>query len=436
MRFVIDFIKNNFFLLLLRCGTIFFTYLIIGETIKLLNDNNLAYWLTLASFLTWFSFADLGVSNAFKNALISRYAEGNYNQFNLLCNDLISLSARRYISAFLIISGVSAFVFYFRPLDSMTHYVVFFLGVSLTIVKVFSDVIYIILSSMQIVLPTVASTLISLVSSFVYILYLRTNGADNFIIFAAGLLLLPIFVNYLCFMYYRNKKLSDILFSFHGISNDGRKLSKNLGRKFFLVQILYLLLYSSTSLLVANTCSTMDVSSYNLGLRYYNILFIFIATAILPIWPSFTNYISRGDLLGIQSVIRTCWLLLLICFVFGITLLLCSDIVFHFWTAGKHSMDKALSITLLLFTLTFCWNTVWGSILNAIGMIDVQLKSFLVGVVIYLGSVMILCILHVLSPLLIALCACAGMLINAIVFALAVRKYLQTFTCHAYKSVV
>ena len=61
-----------------KIGSIIANFLLVPLTINYLDTENYGIWLTLSSFIGWFSFFDIGLGNGLRNKFAEAKALGNY----------------------------------------------------------------------------------------------------------------------------------------------------------------------------------------------------------------------------------------------------------------------------------------------------------------------------------------------------------------------
>jgi O-antigen/teichoic acid export membrane protein len=101
---------------LYKLGSMICTFLLIPITINYLDSESYGVWLTLTSFISWFSFFDIGLGNGLRNKFAEAKAKGDYSL------------ARGYISsAYFTISSIGlGLIIVFYGINSYIDWSVFF----------------------------------------------------------------------------------------------------------------------------------------------------------------------------------------------------------------------------------------------------------------------------------------------------------------------
>lgn len=86
---------------LFKGGGVIVNFMLVPLIINYLDTENYGVWLTLSSFISWFSFFDIGLGNGLRNKFAEAKAQGNYE------------NAQAFVStAYFTIGSVSIFLIF------------------------------------------------------------------------------------------------------------------------------------------------------------------------------------------------------------------------------------------------------------------------------------------------------------------------------------
>lgn len=182
-----------------------------------------------------------------------------------------------------------------------------------------------------------------------------------------------------------------------------------LGMKFFVLQMITIVLFQANSIIIARVVNPEAVVEYNLAFKYVSLLTMIFTIVITPIWSATTDAYIRKDFTWIKKTIsfsqKVCFISILI----GILMLFLSKYIYGIWL-GKDVIDISYSTTgLILLYISFeMLYKVYGTIINGTGKVFAQMILTGIIAIIYIP----------LALLLGSSCGLSGVLIaNVIVFA-------------------
>nr|WP_280867193.1 lipopolysaccharide biosynthesis protein [Lunatimonas salinarum] len=367
-------------------GTILFNFLTVPLTINFLDNENYGIWLILSSFMSWFSFFDIGLGNGLRN----KFAEAKSLGYDDRAQSLVS-------SAYFTIATISLVLFF---LFYVINYFVDWTEVFNTSPQL--------LGQLQILMPILFGFFgIQLVAKLITTIYTADQhhsiqGKVQFYIQLISLLviwLLTVFSNssLLTFGIIFSALPSLILFGVNLFAFSSRyrryrpRLSlwrwddvkdiSGLGFKFFVIQIAALVLFSTDNFIIARLFSPEEVVPYNISYRYFSILTMVYTIMISPYWSSFTEAYTNNDFEWIKrsvNNIQKIWfaipfILILMVFI--------SDWFYLIWIGEKVYVPTSLSLAMALFVLLSTFNMVYVNFINGVGKIKLQLVTSVITII-------------------------------------------------------
>ena len=70
--------KNAIASLLIKGGSVLVGFMLVPITLNYLDQTRYGLWVTITSFLTWFTFFEIGLGSGLKNKLAEAVAKENY----------------------------------------------------------------------------------------------------------------------------------------------------------------------------------------------------------------------------------------------------------------------------------------------------------------------------------------------------------------------
>jgi len=370
-------------------------FLMVRITLFYLDETAYGIWLTLTAFYAWFTFFEVGLGNGLKNKLAEALAVKDY--------DL----GKAYVSTtYAILSAivcVIALVFFIgnnfidwtvilntdKELGSQLTYLSFIVF-GFFFLRFIMQLITIVLFADQ--RPAMANAfgpignLITLI--LIYILTLTTEG--SLIYLGWVLSVIPVLVLVIVTIYFYTNDYKHIAPSLKFVKMEYAKDLLNLGLKFFLIQIVGLIVYQSSNIIIAQYFGPAEVTVYNIAYKYFSIIMMVFTIIISPFWSAYTEAWVTKDVIWIKNTVKKLLLIWLSLSVVGVIMLIFAQQFYHLWIEDKVHIPFKLSLTLLIYFITFTFGGVFVMFMNGIGKIKLQMYSSFFTVVIFISSALIL----------------------------------------------
>jgi O-antigen/teichoic acid export membrane protein len=152
-----------------------------------------------------------------------------------------------------------------------------------------------------------------------------------------------------------------------------------VGIKFFFLQIITILFYQSSNIIIAQTLDQARVAEFNIAFKYIGIISMLFTIVVTPYWSSATESYHKGDLMWINRSVINLRKVLAVLAIFGLILISVSNKLYTLWIGESIKPDTVLLSLLLLYFCTNMYYSLHGYILNGIGKVQLQLivTSFL-----------------------------------------------------------
>jgi O-antigen/teichoic acid export membrane protein len=170
-----------------------------------------------------------------------------------------------------------------------------------------------------------------------------------------------------------------------------------LGLKFFFLQILSLLFYSTNNIIIAQINGPEDVTIYNIAYRYMNVMLMIFSIIITPFWSAFTEAKTKNDIPWMNDSYKKLLILYIAIIIIGLIMTLISSPIYKIWLGSKVIIPFYLTLSLFIFNAINIWGTLFDTLIYGIGKIKLTMYKS-----------MFICIINV--PITILGCKSAGMI--------------------------
>lgn len=372
-------IKNVLMMLVLKGGNIIISLLYVPLLINTLNTYNYGVWLTITSIIAWLNLFDIGLGNGLRNNLSKALAEDNPEKANIL----ISTSYVVLITFVVLLIGLFAIVNIFLDWNEILN---IDSEISIDLKKIVSVVFY--FFSLQFALKLINSILLAfqkpalssliifitqLLSYVIIFFSVKVFFIDSFVYLAWIISAIPVFVLLIVSIYMFKYPLKEYLPKLINYKYDYIGRIFNLGLKFFLLQIITIIIYQTNNLIIAHKLGQSSVTDYNIAYKYLGIISMIFTIILTPFWSATTDAYHRDDFEWIKKAVLNLNLIWIGMIPFGIGLLIYADEIYFLWLGDSVQVDKYLLGLFLVYFMIFMRYGIYGYILNGIGKVKVQL---------------------------------------------------------------
>lgn len=372
--------------------------------------------LTLTSIVGWVGYMDVGLGNGLRNKLPEFLAKGDFHSAKKIVSSCYVTLAIYVALIIVIFLMVSPFVDWLGVLNSPTSDAGEIRGLTNVVFIAFCiqflfGLINSILFAYQ--MPAFQS-LFTFMGQFVALiaLVIQVYVFDVTSVLQIGAVnsIIPPLVLFWGSIGLFRTKLKEIAPSFKLFEFKSVGSILSLGLKFFVLQMITIVLFQANSIIIARVVSPEAVVEYNLAFKYVSLLTMIFTIVITPVWSATTDAYVRKDFEWINKTLSFSRKVCIASIFIGVLMVLASKFVYGMWL-GRGSIDINYSTTgLILLYISFeMLYKVYGTIINGTGKVFAQIILTGIIAIIYIP----------LAIFLGNLCGLSGVLIaNTIVFAL------------------
>lgn len=371
----------------LKGFSILVIFLLVPLTLNYLDTTKYGLWFTISSIIGWFGFFDIGLGNGLRNKLGEAFALKDYT----LAKTYVSTT---YAILLLIISGVFLLFLFINPfldwsklLNTQPEMAGELSSVVLVVFTFFAlrfvlNLIGIILTSDQ--LPAVNNSfgplgnLIALVA--IYLITKFTHGNLLYISFIYSAA--PVLILIVASFYFFNGKYEFIKPDLKSVDFKYFKPLADLGLKFFVLQISFVIIFSTDNMIITQILGPAEVTPYNIAFKYFGIAIMIFTIVLTPFWSAYTEAFTNGDMKWIKASIKRL-IMIWLAVVMGVVFLLSISKYFYLmWVGGKVYVPFLLSVFMGLYTIISTWTMIFVYFVNGIGKIKIQMYCGIIGMII------------------------------------------------------
>ena len=381
--------KNIVASLVIKSMSIIVGFLLVPLTLNYLDQMRYGVWLTISSFLSWFTFFEIGLGNGLRNKLAQALAAKDYELGKIYVSTT-------YVLLFIIISIVALLFFIFNNYIDWTvvlntnkengkelSYLAlivfgfFFLRFVLNLIQ------KILMADQRPALGNFLGPIGNLLSLIaIYILTKTTHGSLLYL--AIVFSVIPVIVLICATIYLFSKDYRKITPSLKYFRREHIKDLFGLGIKFFIIQISALVIFQSTNFLIIQFFDANHVTIYNVAYKYFSVINMLFTIILTPYWSAYTEAWEKNDILWVKNSVKKMLQIWGLISLMGIIMLIFSNNFYQIWVGDKIHIPFRLSLALLLYFITFNFGSVYNMFINGVGKIKLQTISLLIGALLFI----------------------------------------------------
>jgi len=352
--------------------------LLVPITLKYLGDERFGMWMTVTSFIQMLSFTDLGLGNGLLNRISESYGRGDREA-----------TRRAVSSAFAMLCGIAALIATcvlvayphvdWRGLLNLKSRAAAVEAGPATLVVVASFLISIplgvisrIQAGFQEAYETNVHTAAGKFAALLAVLAGIHLHADLPVLLACllGPPVLAIVINGLRIFTRRHR---DLFPSWRKVSRSTASKLLHQGLQFMVLQVCVALVYSSDNIILAHVAGASAVTPYSVVTQLFAFPIMLLTMAIGPLWPAYTEAMTRGDHAWIRKTFRrSITAAIAFATVTSIALILVGPTVIRVWTHGLTRAPTSLLVAMGAWNVCLASGTAIAMLLNGINALRIQ----------------------------------------------------------------
>ena len=388
--------KNILFSFVIKGFSIACQFALVPLTLHYLDKERYGLWLTMSSIVGWFSFFDIGIGNGLRNKLSEALAKGDTMMARIYVSTSYACVTMIFLSLMLLFWVVCPMLNWARILNSSPSLAGELGRIMLIVLSFFclqfilSLIGNILFAHQEPALNNLINPLANILSLITIFILTRTTDSSLFwvsIVFSAS----PVFVLLVFNALFLGGKFRNIAPSWKWVRFSHSKELFSLGLQFFVIQIAFLILYSSANIILTQLFGPKEVTVYNVAYKYFTIALMVNGIITATYWSAFTDAYTRKEFTWISNAIRK--LEYVTYFLMGMVILstLVAGPMFHLWLGNTVEVPVSMRIVMCLYALISLIAAPQHIFLNGTGKIRLQLYTAIFSIVMTIPLALFFC---------------------------------------------
>ena len=422
-------VKNIFATAMIKPFSIFLSLLVVPILLKYLGNSNFGIWTIILNVISWISFFDIGIGNGLRNKLVEiLHRDKNKIKYLVSTAYIAAIS----IGSIVFLLGLITFSFipwndFFnvKGLDNRNLAIIMMVSLFFVTMNFIFSLINSILYSLQKSFVVSLSQLLNQI--FVYIaliLVLRFNFEYKLlvvsIIYGICLVLPNLFISLYVF-----RKNSDLKFSIKYYEKEYIRDLTSIGFKFFLVQLIAMVLFTTQNLMITQVFGPESVTKYNLVSKVFSIILLGHSIVITPFWSAVSKALNEKRMEWIKSSLKKINYFTVLIFIFTGVLSVIVNKILLVWIDKDIIIEGKLIIAVAIYTILSIHCNNYSYFLNGLGLVDIQLKISSIAAVLNIIIALYLAKKTALGVSGVIFGTCIAMIPATIIFPIIMKKELK-----------
>lgn len=380
---------NSLLMIIIKGFSILISLMYVPLLLNSLTPSNYGIWLTLTSFVSWIALFDIGLGNGLRNKLSEALAKNDIQR----AKDYVSTAYGAIVVLVFLLTIIFVCIYNFIPWYTLLGADSSIQDLNSLVLVVFTAFVFNFLLSLlnsiinALQLPALSSaiaTIAQLLSFLIVVILVKEFNITSLFVLGSVISIVPPFVLFVMSMVLFCTKFRKIAPSLGCFKKDYISEILSLGVKFFVIQIITIILYQSNNLIITQVIDNVAVVEYNVAYKYMNMLVMFFNIMITPMWSATTEAFARGEIQWIKSVNKKLAKIAFLFSVFGLLMVLLSNFVYKIWLhSNEVNISFSTTVLLYVYAIAMMFYGVYGYIINGMGKLTIQIIFTSVSAILY-----------------------------------------------------
>jgi O-antigen/teichoic acid export membrane protein len=394
--------KNIIYSFLIKGLSIACQFALVPLTINYLKPSVYGIWQTIAQIVGWFSFFDIGIGNGLRNKLSEAIAGGDTKLAKVYISTSYAWVGAIFLSLMVLFWAINPFpnwpgILGLSPdlasILQRTMLVVFSFFCLQFILNLIGNILF---AHQEPALSNLITPLANVISLIIIYILTKTTTGDLFtvsVVFSAA----PVVVLLLFNLLFLGWKYRPIAPGIRYIQFRHSKDLFGLGVQFFIIQIAFMVMYSSANIMLIRWFGPEMVTVYTVAYKYFTVALLINGIITATYWSAFTDAYVRQEFDWVRNTIRRMEKVTYLLMAAVILQTLLAGRLIHLWV-HKVEVPLDMQITLCIFTLISLISAPQHIFLNGTGKIRLQLYTAVYSIFMTIPFAWLFCRVFHLGP--------------------------------------
>ena len=352
-------------------------------TIKFLDTENYGIWLTLNSFIAWFSFFDIGLGNGLRNKFAEAKVKGDLTLAKAYVSSAYFTIGSLCLLIIVVFFGFNYFIDWSKVFNASTN-----LRKQLNLLMPIVFAFF----CMQLVFKLITTiytadqhhsmqgkiNFYTSVSSLISIWIMIHLAESSLLLFGTVFSFLPVVILIGLNIFAFKNTYKEYKPSFHLWKKEYLRDIFGLGISFFIIQIAGIILFSTDNIIITQLYGPEQVVPFNIAFKYLSISNMVVSIILAPYWSSITEAYVNEDYNWIKRSMSNLIKISLAAIVCIFIMIAISPFAYGLWIGNKVVIPMSLTFFIgIYFALTIFYGP-YTYFINGTGKVRLQMYSIVI----------------------------------------------------------
>lgn len=378
--------QNIIWTFLLKFGGIGISFILLPLTINYLDQVQYGIWVTLFTVMNWITFLDVGIGLGLRNKLAEAVASDNLSaakQYISTAYIFIGCIGLLFIAILFAVSPFLNFNKIFNTLSVSNHemYCAVQIAGFFIILNFSLSLINQIFYAYQKAKIAAGINLLANALMLVFVSALIQVSKANLIYFICcfGIANMIAYITLSIYFFHQH---TDLLPKIKCFDCGFLKQITGVGIKFFVIQIVCILMFSSANILITQLLGPEHVRSYDVVFKIFGIVTMMHSLISTPLWSAYTEAHILNDKKWMKATLIKMILLMIPVILVCVCIVTNLEFIIKFWLKTDFPIPPYLPECMAFFIIISAWANTYAYFLNGISQVDTQMYCGIVGAII------------------------------------------------------
>lgn len=347
--------------------------------VSYLGDEKYGLWATLLSIISWVNYFDVGIGNGLRNLLSKEISQRKFDDAKKSVSTayviLTGIASVLYIILLISVFAFNWEAIFSTEIDMRATLLISFTFICVNFVLALSrTLLYALQKSEEVAIRNCVVQLINLVA----LLFIRRVSSGSLvamaIVFGASSTIVHIGTTYNIL-----RRESYLRINFRFFTRDKIGEIGKVGVKFFIIQIMALMVFTVDNLLITHFFGATEVTPFSIANRVFNTAYSMLAAFLVPYWSRSTVAFSNKDIKWLKTSLSQVAKITAL-FICGYLLLLAVfKPVVNIWMGRELPFGPGIPEIMCAFYVFYSILGVECQFINGSGQIGVQLITYIIA---------------------------------------------------------
>ena len=380
--------KNSIIILICKAILMVVNFVLLPITVGFVDSATYGVWVTISSIVAWMHIFDLGMGNGLKNKFVECRSHGDNVKAQQYVSTTYAMLTCIFVPLIVVFLIVNPYIHWDRILNVQIGEnlnLIFAIVVAYFSLNFIFSTINIVLTADQRPGDAAIRNVIQQLLVLITIIVLTKITEGSLLKLCITLCVIPLIVIIVFNITLFSGRYKDVRPRLKCVRKELVNDLLGLSIKFFMLQVVALILFQLTNFIIIHYYTPEDVTLYNVAHRYFSVPHAFFVAISTPIWAAVTEAKTKNEYSWIRASLKKYTFILFVFIAGEILMLLLAKPVYHIWMGNKISeIPFLISLFCMLSASVHLSTSIYVNVLCGAGYLKLQMLFCIASPVVFI----------------------------------------------------